>query len=284
MDTTESKIKEFEKNFRDTLTSKLLSVHSKQLDCINVINKNLENLGFPSVNFTNAGTVAHNKIQELSREFNNAGLSMFCSVDKKTNLFKSSRIGYSITNDILDNLLDSTQKINALNETVEKVGQSKVKRVKTKSRAHNKLMFKIKSLLNLNPNLDDLFLSENEQKNIQDSINTYEESCDEIYNYNLKDNLVPSLVNYLKHTYPGNIPFIIENDIIPDLRKLKLDYLLPDLQKALFEELKDNPDFDKSSFSKLAFKNSIHVDNIDNLTIDTNKQMNQKQIDEDLTK
>lgn len=72
----------------------------------------------------------------------------------------------------------------------------------------------------------------------------YEEIDSEIFNYNLENDLVQSLVREIanpdlrhrKHTFV--IPEILNDLVIPDLKKLGLEHLVPELQEKLIEAYK----------------------------------------------
>lgn len=90
---------------------------------------------------------------------------------------------------------------------------------------------------------------------LDSSLQEYKDIDSDIWKYNLEDNIVQALVKEIagsqkfgdfdiphKH-HAFNVPGLLEESVIPDLKRLGLEHLVPQLQEALIEEYKkDLPD------------------------------------------
>lgn len=95
-----------------------------------------------------------------------------------------------------------------------------------------------------------LTISEEQRKEILDSLNKYTEINECVYNYNLRDNILPTLSNViaLKVMYEieepdeDDINKILQEEVVEDLKKLGLDDLLPQLREGVREVIQRKKD------------------------------------------
>lgn len=88
-------------------------------------------------------------------------------------------------------------------------------------------------------------ITQKEKEALCSCLSSYQDINEQLSDYNLKDNLVSSVVSLIqKRKYDAfMLPDLLEEEIAPDLQKLGLSDLIPQLQQALVEEYKkDLPD------------------------------------------
>lgn len=252
----EQKVKEFEEKYENTVFNKINEVSSKQFEKISKITENARDLGQLQVSIPNSSTTVNNKLVELSHIFQEAGISMFVSKHEENDFVSSSLVGDAIIHDLIDKLSESTHKLVEYSKKIGEVSNEKSKQVLALQNISpiRKFFLRIKALFVPKQSVD-LSLTEEEQGTLDVPLQEYKEIDDQIFNYNLEDNLVQSLVkeiagpqkigNYINsHRYRASVvPELLEESVIPDLKKLGLEHLVPKLQETLIEEYKkDLPD------------------------------------------
>lgn len=249
-------VEEFEKKYKDTIFAKIREVGSTQFEAISKMTTNATNLGQSHVGIPNVSTTLNNKIVELSHEFRNAGISMFSNEFEDYGFVGSSFLGDAIIHDLIDKLTTSTDKLGEYGKTIRKVTKQKNERVLALQNVSpiRKFFSRIRAFfVPVQP--IDLSLTEEEQGMLDSSLQEYKNIDSEIWNYNLEDNIVQALVKEIaglqkigdfdiSHKHDAfNVPGLLEESVIPDLKKLGLEHLVHKLQEALIEEYKkDLPD------------------------------------------
>lgn len=252
----EQRVEEFEKKYKETLFSKIGEVRSKQFESISLMKTNARNMGEQNVDIPNASTTVNNKLVELSQEFKRAGISMFSSRLEDYDVVSTSFLGDAIIQDLIDKLAESSDKLGEYSQTMGSVSKKKNEQVQALQNISpiRKFFARIRALfVPLEP--VDVSLTEEEQNTLDTPLQKYRDIDNEIWNYNLEENLIPALVKAIagpqkfgqfdiKHRYDAfTVPGLLEESVIPDLKKLGLEHLVPKLQEALIEEYKkDLPD------------------------------------------
>ena len=249
-------VEEFEKKYKDTIFAKIIEVGSTQFEGISKMTTNATNLGQSHVSIPNVSTTLNNKIVELSHEFRNAGISMFSKEFEDYGFVGSSFLGDAIIHDLIDKLATSTDKLGEYGKTIGNVAKQKNERVLALQNVSpiRKFFSRIRAFfVPVQP--VDLSLTEEEQGMLDSSLQEYKDIDSDIWKYNLEDNIVQALVKEIagsqkfgdfdiphKH-HAFNVPGLLEESVIPDLKRLGLEHLVPQLQEALIEEYKkDLPD------------------------------------------
>ena len=101
----------------------------------------------------------------------------------------------------------------------------------------------------------DLSLTEDEQDEVEACVRAYKESDEQLFKYNIEENIVRALTTqisgegevdelHFSHRYDASVvPGLLKESVIPDLKKLGLEKLIPELKKSLAEAYKkDVPD------------------------------------------
>lgn len=256
MNIDKKQVEEFEKKYKDTIFTNISEVGSKQFETISQMTTNATNLGQSHVSIPNVSTTLNNKIVELSHEFRNAGISMFSKEFEDYGFVGSSFLGDAIIHDLIDKLATSTDKLGEYGKTIGNVAKQKNERVLALQNVSpiRKFFSRIRAFfVPIQP--VDLSLTEEEQGVLDSSLQEYKDIDSEIWNYNLEDNIVQALVKEIAgpqkfgdfdipHKHDAfNVPGLLEESVIPDLKKLGLEHLVPKLQEALIKEYKkDLPD------------------------------------------
>ena len=250
------RVEEFEKQYKDTIFSKIGEVGSKQFEAISQMTRNATNLGQSQVSIPNVSTTLNNKLGDLSHVFRKAGISMFSKELEDYDVVSSSFLGDAIIHDLIDKLAESTDKLEEYSKTIGDVSKQRNERLLALQNVSpiRKFFSQIRAFfVPVQP--VDLSLTEGEQDTLDSSLQGYNDIDSEIWNYNLEDNLVQALVKEIAgpqkfgefdipHRYSASgVPGLLEESVIPDLKKLGLEHLVPKLQEALVEEYKkDLPD------------------------------------------
>lgn len=250
------RVEEFEKQYKDTIFSKIGEVGSKQFEAISQMTTNATNLGQSQVNIPNASTTLNNKLVELSHVFKKAGISMFSKELEDYDIVSSSFLGDAIIHDLIDKLAKSSDKLGEYSKTIGNVSKQRNERLLALQNVSpiRKFFSRIRAFfVPVQP--VDLSLKEEEQDTLDSSLQGYKDIDSKIWNYNLEDNIVQALVKEIAgpqklgdfditHRYSAStVPGLLEESVIPDLKKLGLEHLVPKLQEALVEEYKkDLPD------------------------------------------
>lgn len=208
------------------------------------------------MNIPNISITLNNKLVELSHIFQKAGISMFSRELKDYDIVCSSFLGDALISDLINKSAESSDKIEEYIKTIENVSKKKNEQVLALQNISpiRKFFSRIKSFfVPVKP--VDLSLTEEEQGILDAPLQEYIDIDTQIKNYNLEDNLVQALVKQIAgsqkisdfdipHQYSAStVPGLLEESVIPDLKRLGLEHLVPKLQEALIEEYKkDLPD------------------------------------------
>lgn len=245
------RVEEFEKKYKDTIFNKIGELGSKQFEAISQMTTNATNLGQSQVNIPNVSTTLNNKLVELSHVFKKSGISMFSSALEAYDIVDSSFLGDAIIHDLIDKLAKSNDKLGEYSKIIGDVSKQKNERVLALQNVSRirKFFSRIRAFfVPMQP--VDLSLTEEEQNKLNSSLQEYKDIDSEIWNYNLEDNIVQALVKEIAgsqklggfdflHRYNADqVPGLLEESAIPNLKKLGLEYLVPKLQDALVEEYK----------------------------------------------
>lgn len=248
-------LEDFEKKYKDAIFNKISEVRSKQFEEISQMITNATDLGQSNVRIPNASITLNNKLVELSQLFKKSGISMFSATKpehlSRGDFYGRSIIGDAIIHDLIDKLTEAIGKLGEYGKTMGDVSKKRNERLLALQNISpiRKLFLRIGAFfVPVQP--IDLSLTEEEQDALDSSLQEYTDIDSEIWNYNLKDNIVQTLVKEIagpgkignfdiKHRYDAyTVPGLLEESVIPDLKKLGLEHLIPQLQEALIEEYK----------------------------------------------
>ncbi len=247
------------KDLKNTIVEKIIDLGNDLRQMLS------ENFGdYTDVDIPNIGITLNNKIFELQHAFEEKGLSFYTSrVNKEgayyDNMLLSSFVGEAIRTGLYDMCFNPINDLSKFAHQLNTELSTKNKAL-TASKKENPITAYFSRLWN------SLFPSNrNSQENGSDIINElnshieqYKESNTKLEKYNLKDNIVDNVVQYIisKEYDPSVVPGLIKENVIPDFEKLGFADLIPKLKEKLIEEYKvlseknpikfyALPDFDK---------------------------------------
>lgn len=245
------RVEDFEKKYKDTIFDKIAEASSMQFEAISQITASARILGQSQPSIPNVSITLNNKLVELSHIFQKAGISMFSSEKENCDIVSSSFLGDAIIYDLIDKLAESSKKLGEYGKTIENISKKKNERLLALQNISpiRKLFSRVRALF-VPAQPVDLSLTEEEQYILDSSLQEYRDVDTQIWGYNLEDNLVQALVKEIsgaqrfddsgvQHRYIASVVSgLLGESVIPDLKKLGLEYLVPKLQEALIEEYK----------------------------------------------
>ena len=190
-----------------------------------------------NVAMPNIGITLNNKLIEISKIFKKAEMSMFVEPNEKLNIVNSNFVGEAIINDLVAQLAEGIQTLVEYDFSMKKVINKKTEQITAleKSGPIKRIFFSIRSLFNPNLILNLVSYSKEEVEEIKSHLSEYKKIDENLWEYNLEDNIVQSLANYINdRQYDDNtIPEVIEECIKPTLEKLGLENVIPQLKEEL---------------------------------------------------
>lgn len=197
------------------------------------------------------GITLNNKLVELQHQFQNAGISMYSQKVEDYGTFKRNYVGSSFVGDaIIADLIGfasrGTQNLADYDKEKKKLTDKKVEQVQGLEKASpiRKFFGKIRNFF-MPIKQEDISYTQEETEAVNTHLSEYRETDNQLWKYNLRDNVVASLVKQIRERgyHAFDIPGLLEECVILDLEKLGLGDLILQLQQALIEEYKkDLPD------------------------------------------
>jgi hypothetical protein len=232
------KVKEFEEKCKEKLFDRIRKIISEQAKIISNIQIVGEYVGGLERNLPNIGITLNNKLVELQHEFENAGLSIYF---QNNGFLGGSFIGTAIIEDLIDLAANGIQNLSDYSKTERETKNKKSAKVRELEKASPLRRFfgTIKNFF-VPLKIEDILYTDEEIDAMNTHLLEYKDTDNKLWNYNLKDNIIPSIVRrirmqgYADYTVPG----LLEESVIPDLQKLGLSDLIPKLQEAIAEEYK----------------------------------------------
>ena len=247
---SDKEVKDFEDKYKKGLLDKIIEVSLKQTKLNSQIEQFEEYMGLDP-NLPNISITLNNKLVELQHQFEDAGISMYATRVENygplhQNFITSPFIGEAVIQDLISRNGKGIQDLANYSRAMSDISKPKIEKAKALEKVSTlrKFFLKIRSLFA--PMKQQAISYTKEEKDILNShMSEYKNTDKQLYNYNLRDNVVSSLVKYVREQgYAAYIvPWLLEELIADDLQKLGLGDLIPELQSSLIEEYKkDLPD------------------------------------------
>ena len=207
---------------------KNVSLQEKNIKEIEILKKDI---GF-TAQVPNIAITANNKIAEISRIFKLAGISIYTEINEKGSQNKSF-CGRAIIEDIISQTSESMDLIIEFYNTL--IDILKQKRNKWYGLDQIKTVWRvIKNPGKLNNILSITTFSKDEIEKIEANLIEFAKMDDKIWNYNLKDNFIQSILIFINQNRDEyEIPVVLEESIIPTMQKLGLEEQIPELKEQL---------------------------------------------------
>ena len=236
MGISESTIKAYENRRKEILYQIIRESISKQAKFIMQVEETCKIFDI-NVSMPNIGITLNNKLIEISKIFKKAEISMFIEPNEKLNMLNSNFVGEAILNDLVEQFGEGIEKLLEYDSSMGKVINKKTTQIKAlqKSGPIKRIFFRIRSLFNSNLISNLVSFSKEDIKEIKSHLSEYKKIDENLWGYNLEDNIVQSLANYINdRQYDDNtIPEVIEECIKPTLEKLGLENVIPQLKEEL---------------------------------------------------
>ncbi|MCI8699850.1 MAG: phage tail tape measure protein [Clostridia bacterium] len=241
MSISEKRVEQFEEEYKKAISNRINKICSIQTENIILTVRNAGITEQVIDDIPNVGIRLNNKLNELSQTFNKAGISMYSAKAEDIDTVTSSFIGEAIIIDLIEHLSQATKKL----EEYDKKSQTIISKKTQQSRALTtvntikRFFTKIKYLFTI-VSPTDMTLTEEEKRTLKEPLDEFTDINDKIWKYNLKDNVIDSIVKHIHNTgYAAfTVPDLLEECVIPDLQNLGLDDLIPELQSKLIEVYK----------------------------------------------
>lgn len=238
-----------EDRYKDLLYDKIGEIISKQSESITHMCKTGQYIDIDT-DIPNIGITVKNKLNELSKTFKEAGISLFSESNEKNDSADSNFVGNSIIEDIISQLSKGTQAWSEYTSSIDKTTKERTEKIKAleQSGTIKKIFLKIRSFFVPTTVSDLISYSDKEIEEVKSHLLEYKEIDENLWEYNLRDNVVQSLVKYINNRQSRilAIPGLIEESVVPTLQKLGLEDTIPQLQ----EELSKTQEQSKSSNNK----------------------------------
>lgn len=180
----------------------------------------------------NIKNYCNNKIIEIANQFKKTGVPMFDKSDSEDEIIES-KVGMAVVHTI-NTYLGQGMKLLEENERLQSSGNQMIKYEESTG-----VFGKIKGIFN---KIKRIINRKKEQNStgeiaikIRKNAQSYDEICNKICDYNLEENLSDSINTYLNNMYGEeyNKTQILENEIIPDFKKLGLSGKISELKEKV---------------------------------------------------
>ena len=223
--------KNYENKYKEEVFEKIYKIVSLQDNNIRKIEILKKKIGIKT-RVPNIGITVNNKIVEISRIFKLAGISIYTEINEKGSQNKSF-CGRAIIEDIISQTSESIDLIIEFYNTL--IDILKQKRNKWYGLDQIKTVWRvIKNPGKLNNILSITTFSKDEIEKIEANLIEFAKMDDKIWNYNLKDNFIQSILSFINQNRDEyEIPVVLEESIIPTMQKLGLEEQIPELKEQL---------------------------------------------------
>ncbi len=223
--------KNYENKYKEEVFEKIYKIVSLQDNNIRKIEILKKKIGIKT-KVPNIGITVNNKIVEISRIFKLAGISIYTEINEKGSQNKSF-CGRAIIEDIISQTSESMDLIIEFYNTL--IDILKQKRNKWYGLDQIKTVWRvIKNPGKLNNILSITTFSKDEIEKIEANLIEFAKMDDKIWNYNLKDNFIQSILSFINQNRDEyEIPVVLEESIIPTMQKLGLEEQIPELKEQL---------------------------------------------------
>lgn len=275
-------IRELEETYKDRLFEKITKISSDLSEIISQVQKTSRDIDLES-DLPNLGITLNNKLVELQQEFKNAGLSIYIKKYENNGVIGTSFIGDAMIEDLLSYVFKAGQNLSDYNETMSKIREKKAQQLQALEKVSplRRFLARIKKLI-VPETQEQVSYTQEETDAINIHLCHYKETDNELWNYNLRENMILNIVRKIRERGYGayTLPGLLEESINPDLQKLGLSDLIPELQETLIEEYKKDlpvsesyqvseedmylyvPDFSRKVVRRNSIKKGIVIENL----------------------
>lgn len=249
MGITKKDVQEYEERYKKILYKSIESIMSNMYDTLNTNRRISKKLDLDiDIDMPNIGVTLNNKINEISHEFEDAGISMFAMPNEENEFVGSNFVGDAILDDLFARFAKGSQAytdyVSELEEAINRRNE-RAKALVTTSPI-KKFFLKIRSFF-VHESMEDAmtFLPEEIEK-MSSNISGYKDIDEELWNYSLKDNVAQSIINSItsKGYDKETMQYMLEKEVMPTLKSLNLESLEPQINEGLSKYESQEQDLD----------------------------------------
>lgn len=187
----------------------------------------------------------------MQYQFQSAGISIYSQKVEDYGMFKlnfivTPLVGDAVIDDLIKCVSRGAQSLDEYSKEMKKLTDKKVEQVQSlqKTSPIRSFFAKIRNFF-APAKPEYMGYTREETEGVISHLSDYREIDNQLWKYNLRDSIIPSLVNEIRELgyHADGLPGLLQECVIPDLEKLGLADLIPQLQQELVEEYKkDLPD------------------------------------------
>ena len=186
----------------------------------------------------NIGITLHNKIIELANIFEQSGISMFSEVNEKNGIIGTNIVGEAIITDLINRTVNGVKELDNYNSTIKNVRNKRGKKITSLQKIGpiRRVFFSIRSFFQPKFMSDMLTISQSEIEKSNSYLADYRKVDNELWEYNLDDDLFQSLLTYINENYSAsNAIGVVKECIEPTLKKIGYESLIPKLKEQIIK-------------------------------------------------
>lgn len=240
MSITKKDVQEYEEKYKKILYKSIENIMEDMFDTINSNRRIAKNLDLDvDIDLPNIGVTLNNKINEIANEFKDAGISMFATPNNKYDFVSSNFVGDAILDDLYARLGKGSK---AYSDYVSNLGET-IKRKNERAKALvptnpiRRFFLKIRSLFAPKSIEETISFLPDEVEKLSTDISSYKNMDEEIWNYNLKDNVAQSIITSItsKGYNEETMLYMLAEDVMPTLKSLGLENLESQIKEGINE-------------------------------------------------
>ena len=214
---------------------------------VNEMIRDMEKIGTKDavrVEINNIGITLNNKLIELEHQFNDKGMSLYSRENEKLGFYETSFLGDAILEDFTEGLIQAAQSLYKHNREAILFIKDYERELQEyeKENPIRRLLRRITQTFG-RQKYDEI--TEEQIRRICMPIEDYINIDKALWKYNLRDNIVETIVAKIKEE--PHLRQMVELEAIPDLQKLGLSELIPELRKEI-ERIPENSFRDSLKF------------------------------------
>lgn len=240
---SEKEVQEFEENCKKQIFEKIYIMIEQLNNIFDGIDTCGEEIGLEiDGRLPNIAITLNNKIVELSRKFEEGGISIYSEKIEdygslNLNFVSQSFVGMAIMSDLLDYINKGQEILGDITTIMENVTSRNEKKLTIIKEMNVFQIFfqRLKGFLSGIDFEEEMYCTDKEICDINKKFDDFSDVDDKIWNYNLKNNLAQSIVKYIREQdlATSDIEGILEETVIPQLNALGLINLLPQIKQEL---------------------------------------------------
>ena len=240
MSITKKDVQEYEEKYKKILYKYIENIMASMYEALSNNRRISKNLDLDiDIDMPNIGVTLNNKINEISHEFEDTGISMFAMPNEEGDFVGSNFVGDAILDDLFARLGKGTQAYADYVTNLEDAINRRNERTKALVTTNpiKKFFLKIRSFF-VRESMEDAmsFLPEEIEK-MNSSITKYKSIDEEIWNYSLEGNVAQSIITSItsKGYNKETMRYMLEEEVMPTIKSLGLESLESQIEIGLNE-------------------------------------------------